>query len=245
MSRFSQIRSVGVTGSTNEDMAQLLGQPQSRGLTLVADFQRRGSGRKGRAWIAPPGCALLFTTALPEPVPADALWLVPFWSALAVHAALAHFGVAALLQWPNDVLIDGRKAAGILCISRVTGALAWAAAGIGINVRRPAGEDELSQIDPPPAFVGDVRLVERDDLLAQILSAMDRSCGDLSEPSRVVGSWNLAAGLPGARYRIALDGEDAPFEATAIALVDGGSLEVEHGGVTRSIALADARILRD
>jgi len=244
MSRFSQIRSVGVTDSTNEDMAQLLGRPESRGLTIVADFQRRGSGRKGRAWIAPPGCALLFTTALPEPVAADALWLVPFWSALAVHSALAHFGVSTLLQWPNDVLVGGRKAAGILCISRVTGALAWAAAGIGINVRRPADASELAHIDPPPAFVGDVRPVDRDELLARILSAMDRSYGDLAEPARIVTSWNRAAGLPGARYRVALDGEEAPFEATAIALEDGGALEVEHAGVRRSISLADARVLR-
>src|SRR5579883_1553447 len=244
MSRFSQIRSVGVTDSTNEDMAQLLGRPESRGLTIVADFQRRGSGRKGRAWIAPPGCALLFTTALPEPVAADALWLVPFWSALAVHSALAHFGVSTLLQWPNDVLIGGRKAAGILCISRVTGALAWTAAGIGINVRRPADAIAVAEIDPAPAFVDDVTPVDREELLTQVLLAMDRGYGDLAEPSRVVASWNQAAGLPGARYRIALDGEDAPFEATAIALVDGGSLQVEHAGITRSISLADARVLR-
>src|SRR5579883_2624589 len=104
MSRFSQIRSVGVTDSTNEDMAQLLGRPESRGLTIVADFQRRGSGRKGRAWIAPPGCALLFTTALPEPVAADALWLVPFWSALAGPSARANFGVFTLLRWRNGLV---------------------------------------------------------------------------------------------------------------------------------------------
>jgi len=238
------MRSVAQTGSTNEDMARILGEPQSAGLTLVADFQRHGSGRKGRAWIAPPGSALLFTTALPEPVAAAALWLVPFWSALAVHAALRRFGVAPVLQWPNDVLLHDRKLAGILCISRVTGESAWAAAGIGVNVMRPADPAATAAIDPPPAFLSDAAAVSREDLLAEILAVMDRDYALLSDAERVVTLWNEAAHLPGALYRIAVDGETAPFDAVAVSLQSGGSLLVDRNGTRREITLADARVLR-
>ena len=79
--RFSQIRYREQTESTNRDASALLGEPGSAGLTIVAGFQHAGAGRKGRAWLAPAGSALLFTTVLPEPLPTAALWLVPFWSA--------------------------------------------------------------------------------------------------------------------------------------------------------------------
>jgi hypothetical protein len=121
VSRFSRIQRVAVTGSTNEDIAAVLGDEQARGLTLVADYQERGAGRKGRVWIAPPGTALLCTIALPDPVPSTDLWAVPFWTALIVQAAMHDMGAKAQLQWPNDLLLERRKVCGILCVSRVAG----------------------------------------------------------------------------------------------------------------------------
>ncbi len=138
MSHFTRIERTPATGSTNEDVARILGEEQARGLVVVAAYQERGAGRRGRAWIAPPNTALLCTMALPEPLAAGSLWSVPFWAALVTHRALQTLGVATTLQWPNDVLVtDGRKISGILCISRVSGNDAWAACGIGINVIDP------------------------------------------------------------------------------------------------------------
>src|SRR5579872_1969740 len=173
MGRFDRISHVRETGSTNDDMARMLGEERARGLTLVAEFQHRGAGRKGRAWIAPPGSALLCTIALPDSLPASRLWAVPFWIALAVRGALARFGIDCALQWPNDVLIRGRKVAGILCISRVSGEQAWAACGVGINVRRPENDDCLEAIQPPPAFISDYAHVSRDDVLNAVLEEAD------------------------------------------------------------------------
>ena len=67
---FATVRYLAQTGSTNEDAAALLGEPAHAGLTIVADHQTRGAGRKGRTWVAPAGSSLLFTTILPEPLPA-------------------------------------------------------------------------------------------------------------------------------------------------------------------------------
>ena len=244
MSRFSQIRRVESTTSTNDDIAKMLGENEARGLTLVADYQTRGAGRKGRAWIAPPGSALLFTTALPDPIPSRDLWIVPFWIGLAVHDALAGFDVTTQLQWPNDVLLDNAKVAGILCVSRVAGDEAWAACGVGINVVRPPEAGALHNIDPPPAFVSDVRELDRDELLQAILSAADASYANLRSALDISRAWETAAGIPGARYRLLLDEAAAPFDATALALGKAGELVVDAAGSRGSIAMADARVLR-
>jgi BirA family biotin operon repressor/biotin-[acetyl-CoA-carboxylase] ligase len=245
VSRFSRISHVAVTGSTNEDMARILGEESARGLTLLADYQEHGSGRKGRAWVAPLGSALLCTIGLPDPIPTEDLWVVPFWTALVVADALADVAVRGTVQWPNDVLIEGRKVAGILCISRVTGEYAWVGCGIGVNLVRPSADAVLPTIQPPPAFVSDVTAIDRDDFLQTLLRNADERYDDLASPARVIHAWDAAAGLPGARYRILIDGESEPFEARALRLLHGGALLVEHDGRQREISMADARVLRD
>ncbi len=147
--RFADVRAVRETGSTNDDAAALLGEPSAAGATLVTDFQRAGKGRKpGRRWLAPPGSALMFTAILPVTVATEALWAVPFWVALAVVDGVeAACGLRLDLRWPNDLDLDGRKAGGILCVSRVIGAEADVACGVGLNVRRP-DDAEVAPIVP-------------------------------------------------------------------------------------------------
>ncbi len=244
MHRFSQVRRVESTGSTNDDVAAILGEPQARGLTLVSDYQTNGTGRKGRAWIAPPGSALLFTTALPDQVHARDLWSVPFWIGLAVHDTLAGFGIATQLQWPNDVLLQGAKVAGILCISRVAGARAWVACGVGMNVVRPAEPGALADIDPPPAFLSDVREFNRGELLDAILQRADALYPMLASPENIARAWERAAGIPGARYRLRLDGSDERLEGGAVQLGTAGELVVDCHDGRHVISQADARVLR-
>jgi BirA family biotin operon repressor/biotin-[acetyl-CoA-carboxylase] ligase len=239
---FATVRYLAQTGSTNEDAAALLGEPEHAGLTIVAGHQTRGAGRKGRSWIAPAGSSLLFTTILPEPLPASEIWVVPFWVALAVRAGLARHGIAADLHWPNDLLIGPRKIAGILCTSRIIGAHAYVACGVGINVARSPGADKA--IAPPPAFCDDVAAVSANELLVTILTQFASTLGRLESPQRVARLWEMAAGLPGKPYRLLLDGQSEAFEATAIALATGGGLTIERDGRRETISLADARALR-
>ncbi len=244
MTRFSQIRRVESTGSTNDDMAKILGEPQARGLTLVSDYQTHGSGRKGRAWIAPPGSALLFTTALHDQVASRDLWSVPFWIGLTVHKALADFGVTTQLQWPNDVLLDGAKVAGILCVSRVAGARAWVACGVGMNVVRPSEPGALRDLDPAPAFLSDVRECDRNELLSAILRHADSSYETLRTPEGIARAWERAAGIPGTRYRLRLDASDERLEGVAVQLGGAGELVIDCHDGHHVISQADARVLR-
>jgi BirA family biotin operon repressor/biotin-[acetyl-CoA-carboxylase] ligase len=239
---FATIEYVEETASTNADAAPLLDDERAGGRTIVAEYQSRGAGRKGRTWLAPAGSALLFTTILPRSVATAALWVVPYWVALAVRTALLDFGVSTTLQWPNDLLLGTEKVAGILCQSSVSGAHARIACGVGINVRRPGVE---LGIDPPPAFCDDVVAVERGALLLGILRQYERTLFMLDQPERVIPAWDEAAQLPGTRYRIQLDGEAVPFDSVAQGLVPGGGLGViRSNGIRETVSLADARVLR-
>lgn len=230
------------TESTNADAAALLDDASFAGHTIVAEYQSDGSGRKGRVWTAPAGSGLLFTTILPQSIDADRLWVVPYWVALGVRSALLELGVATILQWPNDLLIGERKVAGVLCQSSVSGTTARVACGVGINVRRPSVDPG---IEPAPAFCDDAAPVDRAALLRSVLSHYDRLLYMLEQPERVMAEWDEAAGLPGRRYLIALDGEADHFEAIAQGLATGGGLYVlRDGGRHIIVSLADARVIR-
>ena len=243
--RFADVRPVRETASTNDDASALLGDPSAAGATLVAEFQTAGRGRKaGRAWIAAAGSALLFTTILPEPVATDALWAVPFWTALAVADGVeAGCGVRLDLRWPNDLDLGARKAAGILCTSRVLGTRAHVACGVGINVRRPA-EPAPVPIEPPPAFLSDAAAhADREAVLAGILGAMDGLLDVLDRPADVARAWEQRAGLHGRHYRVRLDADGSIVAGTAVRLDgEGGLVIAQHGGET-VVHLADARVV--
>jgi BirA family biotin operon repressor/biotin-[acetyl-CoA-carboxylase] ligase len=241
---FASIRYLRSTASTNDDAAALLGDPAAYGTTIVAEEQSHGAGRKGRSWLARPGAALLATTILPRSIPSAHLWIVPFAVAICVRRALYASGVASELHWPNDLLSAGKKIAGILCVSRVSGERAWVAAGVGINVHRSPGAD--AEIAPPPAFCDDFAPnADRAALLRDLLLNYEVWGDALDMPPRIARVWERLAGLPGQRYRILKDGEPEPIEVTALALATGGGLIVQHdSGRRETISLADARALR-
>lgn len=239
---FSSIHYVEETESTNADAAALLDNARSGGHTIVAEYQRRGAGRKGRVWLAPAGTALLSTTILPRSVDTANLWIVPFWTALAVRNALRNFGLATTLQWPNDLLLGDRKIAGVLCQSSINASAAYVACGAGINVRRPGADPG---IEPPPAFCDDVAAIDRATLLHALLREYERTLAAIDLPQRISEQWNEAAQLPGRRYRIQLDGDAQSFEAVAQGLAPGGGLRViRQNGMRDTVSLADARVLR-
>jgi BirA family transcriptional regulator, biotin operon repressor / biotin---[acetyl-CoA-carboxylase] ligase len=243
---FADVRPLVRTASTNDDAVALLGDADAAGATLVAEFQTAGKGRKpGRAWIAPAGSALLFTTILPRSIATEALWAVPFWAALAVADGVEEgCGVRLDLRWPNDLDLDVRKAGGILCISRVIGAQAYVGCGIGLNVRRPPDDDALAAIEPPPAFLSDrAPRVAREDVLAGILGAMDALVDVLDTPAAVARAWEERAALHGRPYRLRLDADGTIVSGTAVRLGPEGGLVLESDGRERVVHLADARVV--
>ena len=110
-------------GSTNAKARELIDEGATHGTLVTADEQTAGRGRRGRHWETPPGVAIAASLILRE-----------FDDLLPLRAGLAVADVAgpdALVKWPNDVWLDGRKVAGILAESKAS---EWAVLGIGVNV---------------------------------------------------------------------------------------------------------------
>lgn len=145
-----------------------LGAGDPPGAVVVAGHQTAGRGRLGRVWEDEPGTSLLFSVVLRPPVPPARL---PELSVVAAHAVADAIGPAAAVKEPNDVLLGGRKVAGVLgeaSEGRVV-------LGIGVNVnQRPGQLAPGTRLPATSLLIETGRPVERAELLAAILEALER-----------------------------------------------------------------------
>ena len=142
--------------STNEEARRLAEAGEPGPLWIMAERQTSGRGRRGRAWISPEG-NLAATLLLRPGAPQAMTGQLSFAAALAAADTAAHFAPHASIavKWPNDVLADGRKLAGIL----LEGGSGWLAIGIGLNLAaHPDGTEfpatslaQLGIVVPSPA----------------------------------------------------------------------------------------------
>jgi BirA family biotin operon repressor/biotin-[acetyl-CoA-carboxylase] ligase len=157
------------TDSTNNVARELAGRGAPHGTLITADQQTAGRGRQGRDWSAPVGASLLCSWVIRDPGP-----LLSLAAGVAV-AELA--GESSRVKWPNDVLIDRRKLAGILVEGRPQER--WGVLGIGINVatrpeQLPAElRDRAATLALTPADL-EPTLARLRDNLERWLSAADR-----------------------------------------------------------------------
>ena len=130
------------TGSTNADVAAAARAGAPEGTVHTTDRQTAGRGRLDRTWTSPAGSGAIVSVLLrPDSVPAARWVWLPLLVGLAVDATVHECGVESGLKWPNDVLVDGRKIAGILLERVETPQGAAAVIGVGLNVT--LREDEL------------------------------------------------------------------------------------------------------
>lgn len=123
------IRTVAETGSTNDDVAALAGEGATEGTWLRAERQTGGRGRQGRAWLSPPGnlhASTLVRLRTNDP-PAPSLALV---AAVVLQEVVAIYAPTVHIKWPNDLLFDGAKLAGILLERRDDSVIL----GFGVNL---------------------------------------------------------------------------------------------------------------
>jgi BirA family biotin operon repressor/biotin-[acetyl-CoA-carboxylase] ligase len=194
--------------STNERARTLALAGAPHGTLVTAGEQSAGRGRQGRRWSAPAGQALLMSLVLRRPPR-----LVPLAAAVAV-ASVA--GDDARIKWPNDVLLDDRKVAGILVEGRPQEA--WAVLGIGLNV--------AVRIDDLPeelrATATTLGLAPRDvePVLARLLDALEAWLG--RDEAAILEAWRARDALLGRDVRWAAGtGRAAGIDGDGRLLVDG------------------------
>jgi BirA family biotin operon repressor/biotin-[acetyl-CoA-carboxylase] ligase len=151
------------TTSTNDRARELAAAGAPHGTLVTAAGQSAGRGRQGRTWSAPAGRALLMSLVLHDPPS-----LLPLAAAVAVAEAA---GPQATIKWPNDVLLGGRKVAGILAEGRPQEG--WAVLGVGLNVAvRPA--DLPAELRDTAAGLG-LQPADIEAVLARVLAALQRT----------------------------------------------------------------------
>ena len=136
--------------STNTQAMQLARSGSEEGVVVLTDSQTAGKGRLGRRWIDEPGCNTLSSTVLRPHFP---LYLLVMMASLAVVEVINKVsGVAATIKWPNDILIEDRKVAGILIETSHdrTGRLI-AIVGIGVNINGHIKQSTGNDLEPPQA----------------------------------------------------------------------------------------------
>lgn len=157
------------TGSTNSDLlarAATLTGP----LLLVALHQNAGRGRAGRSFLTAAGGALTFSLAWKFDGPVQRLSGLPLAVGVALAEALAALAVPVQLKWPNDLLKDGAKLAGMLVETQPAPGGTWAVIGIGINLSVPDALEQ--QIGRSVAAATWLAQMDRDVLMAALLDAL-------------------------------------------------------------------------
>lgn len=171
------IRYYDTIGSTNDEALNWANNGAPDGALVVADLQTNGRGRMGRRWVTHPGSSLAFSMIChPDPGTDITLSFYSPLGALAVCQALTtHYGLDTEVKWPNDVLIERQKVAGVLAEASWLGEkIQHIIIGIGINVTRdavPAKEDLQFPATSVEGALG--RTTDRFELLAAVLESIN------------------------------------------------------------------------
>jgi BirA family transcriptional regulator, biotin operon repressor / biotin---[acetyl-CoA-carboxylase] ligase len=162
-----------VTGSTNDDALLAARSGAPHGSLFVADEQTAGRGRRGHAWLAAAGENLLFSLLVRPKLQVAEVSGLTLAIGLALRDAVRPlFAHEVQIKWPNDLLVNGQKLAGVLLESQVQGdRLQAVVVGIGLNVATQKFPDEISARATSLALLGATRLV-RETLLREVLDAI-------------------------------------------------------------------------
>jgi BirA family biotin operon repressor/biotin-[acetyl-CoA-carboxylase] ligase len=196
------VRYYGRAESTMDLAVAEAGVTEAEGLLVIADTQTGGRGRRGRAWISPPGVGLYCSLVLRPPVTPivagtpSVVGLLTVAAGVAVaEGVAAASGLHAALKWPNDVFHGGRKLAGVLAEGHAVGTPDQAVVlGIGVNVRATPYPSEIEAIATSlERETG--RQADRGEVLAEILMALVDRYADLRAGrfEDVVGAWRRRA----------------------------------------------------
>jgi len=214
------------TSSTNAVVAERARAGEPHGLVVVAEQQTAGRGRLDRSWVSPRRAGLTFSVLVR---PSGPVHWVPLLGGVGVATALReHVGVEAELKWPNDVLVGGKKVAGLLA-EAVDGAVVL---GIGINVTTKA--DELPVPEATSLALEGATTTDRDTVLRSVLRGISDALGDDAR-----SSYRELCSTLGRQVRVDLPGGES-VSGTAEAVDDEGRLVVDG----RAYAAGDVVHLR-
>ena len=235
--------------STNTYARRLAEQGAPEGEVVIAEEQTQGRGRLGRIWVSPPYINLYFSVVLRpglSPIHAPQITLM---AAVALADAVAEFiSRPPVIKWPNDILVDGRKLAGILTESSCTSErIEFVILGIGVNVNFPRElmADGIRERATSLMEAGQ-KSVSREAFLRRLLQDLDRCYGILQESGfgAIAPRWEGYFGHRGKKVRVEMT--DDVLIGTAKGIDRDGALIVQSDqGVLHRIIAGDVTAVKD
>ncbi|HCT81362.1 MAG TPA: biotin--[acetyl-CoA-carboxylase] ligase [Micromonosporaceae bacterium] len=229
------------TGSTNADASAAAKAGALEGNVILAEAQTNGRGRMDRSWVSPPRAGLALSILLRPRIEMARWGWLPLLAGVALAETVAALETTAevALKWPNDLLLDGRKCAGILAEAAVPGAVV---VGVGLNV-------SLERAELPIENATSLQLagVKEDDrtVIAGLLINRFRERYDAWQAGEDVReTYLLQCGTIGRQVRILLpDGSELAGEATTVD-GDGRLVILDNRGELCPIAAGDVTHVR-
>lgn len=232
--------------STNRYVLEAARAGAADGLVVVADHQSAGRGRLGRAWVAPPGSSLLVSVLLRPDIAVERLHVCTAAAALAMSDAVGLVcGFVPDLKWPNDLMVDEAKIAGLLAEVDLgpAGVVRAVVVGIGVNVSWHEFPDELTATATACNIVAG-REVSRDDLLEAFLTRLDLWLDAWLETGDGPLLESYRDRLISIGMRVRVEQAGGSFVGLARGLDALGGLIVETDGETITVAAGDVTHLR-
>jgi BirA family biotin operon repressor/biotin-[acetyl-CoA-carboxylase] ligase len=220
--------------STNRHVLDAARAGAADGLVVVADEQTAGRGRLGRTWEAPPGSSLLVSVLVRG---GDDPNRTVMAAGVALARAVEHVvGIVPALKWPNDVVVDDRKLAGVLAEADGDALVV----GVGCNVNWESFPPELAATATACNLEAG-RPVDRDALLDAFLDAFDHA---LADGGHLIGAYRGLLATLGRSVRVDHVGGDVLL-GEAVGLTDAGALVVrDDAGTEHTVTAADVHHLR-
>ena len=217
--------------STNTALLARAAREPIAGCVLTAEAQVAGRGRRGRSWLSPFGRNLAVSIGLGSGREAAEIGALSLVVGVAVRRALHRCGLSGVeLKWPNDVLLDGRKLAGILIeLVRATPPLE-VVAGIGVNVG--CGVAVGTRVDQPVADVAEqIERACRNTLLAALLDEVVAAAAEFEAGgfAPLHAEWQAAHRFHGAAVSLALPPPAPPVSGVVLGVADNGALRLDTG----------------
>lgn len=229
------------TDSTNLQALRLAEQGAVDGTILIAETQASGKGRLGRRWLSPSGVNLYTSIILRPPIPPRDAPHLTFLSAVAVVRAISDVcGLSARVKWPNDILLQGRKVAGLLNeLSAETDAIHAVVLGIGLNINMAADQFPPDLRYPATSLaIAGQQTFSRIDLACALYRQLDELylayLRDGFTPIRL--AWEANCDLVGQKVRVDCGKQQLTGNVTGIDADGALLLKAANGQIERILA---------
>ena len=244
--QWSQVDVVESTGSTNMDVKKLAAAGAPHRSAVVASSQSAGRGRLGRRWESPPGAAIALSALFrPRNLDLSQLGVLPLVCGVAVVDMLTNTAglsrAQVSLKWPNDVLVEGRKIAGILVEAASLSPVALIP-GIGLNVS--LRESELPVAHATSLLLAGATNLDRTELAAALLRALATREQQWEEHDRqLMADYRALCDTLGREVKVELPGSQE-LRGRAVEVLSTGELVVDVAGQRHVVAAGDVFHLR-